>query len=153
MPAPTTPGSDRECGQLQGHHSRTRLVVNIMRPPSTAHQSPRQSGHPCFRNFPEQIWHHLQNDGILATDLNANLHCRIENNRLSRTTARGLFKARLFSTSFFEVGAPTSNSDPDRSVRENPSSSRRTTGSAEQSYTKTHQHHKVILIFQRAQLN
>ena len=85
-----------------------------------------------------------------ATNMTENLQCRIESNQLSRTAVRGLFVARFvrlffLSPSSSEVGAPTSNSDPDTSVRGNLGSMAWTTGSLERLYTKTQQPHEVIL--------
>ena len=80
-----------------------------------------------------------------------NLQCRIESYQLSRTAVRGLFGARFIwlfflSASSSEVGAPTSNSEPDASVRGNSGSLQWTTGSPERLYTKTQQPHEVIFI-------
>ena len=85
-----------------------------------------------------------------------NLHCRIESNQLSRTAMRGLFGVRFvrfffLSTSSSEVGAPTSNSEPDTSVRGNAGSLTRTTDSPEQSGTKNPTASRSIFVFQRAQ--
>ena len=87
-----------------------------------------------------------------------NQQCRIESKQLSRTAVKGLFGARfvrLFfcSASSSEVGAPSSNSEPDMSVRGNPGSLPSTTGSPERLYTETQQPHEVIFMFQRAQHN
>ena len=85
-----------------------------------------------------------------------NLQCRIESNQLSRTAVRGLFGARfvwlffLSTCSSAGVGAPTSNSEPDTSVRGNSGSSPWTTGSPERLYTKTQQPHEVIFILGNA---
>ena len=61
---------------------------------------------------------------------------RLESNQLSRTAVRGLFTVRFgllffFSTPSSEVGAPTSNLEPDRSLRGSLLSSEQTTGSPE----------------------
>ena len=85
-----------------------------------------------------------------------NLQCWIESNQLSRTAVRGLFGARfvwlffLSASSSAEVGAPTSNSEPDTSARDNSGSSPWTTGSPERLYTKTQQPHEVIFILESA---
>ena len=63
---PTTPGSDSCSGQPQGHHAGAPSHQyqapgnNYVTPPSTAHQSPRQSTHLHFRKLPESFRHHLE---------------------------------------------------------------------------------------------
>ena len=140
MPAPTTPCSDLECRQSQGHHFGAPQPTvpgswyQLCDAPSTAHQSPRQSTHLHFRKLPESFQHLLKINTEWATHMTENLQCKIESNQLSRTAVRGLFVARfvrlfLLLDSSSEIGAPTSSSDPDTSVRGNPGSVAWTTGS------------------------
>ena len=160
-PAPTTPGSDLDCGQTQGYHAGD---------PSQRYQAPGNNNVTPLNcpsvSTPADTSSFPETPGIVSASPGnrwemshwydqKKLQCRIESNQLSWTAVRGLFGTRLdrlfFSASSSEVGAPTSNSETDTCVRGNPGSVERTTGSPERSYIKIQQPHEVISMFQRAQ--
>ena len=160
MPALIAPCSNPDCGQPQGHHAAppangTRLLVTTMWRPLNCPSVSTPVDTSSFPETPGIVSASPKNNQGMNHWYDKNLQCRIESNQLSRTAVRGLFWARFvrlfcFPTSSSEVGAPSSNSEPDTSVRGNPGSVAWTTGSPERLYTKTQQPHEVIFMFQRA---
>ena len=132
MPALTSPCSDLDFGQPQGHHAGApsqRYQApgnNYVTPPQlpiSFHASRQIFISENSRNRFGIAWKNRE----CATDVTENLQCRIESNQLSRTSVRGLLGTRFvrlffLSASSSEVGAATSKSEPDTSVRGNPGS-------------------------------